>query len=229
MSAVKRFFAYFTIFEKLLWLFSVTITIATFFIFKNKDYITLASCLIGVSSLIFCAKGNPFGMMLMIFFATFYGVVSFICRYYGEVITYVGMTMPMSILSLISWLKNRHTKTEVKVRDITKKDVYILIIATTIITLAFFFILKALKTSNLPVSTLSITTSFVAVYLTYKRSPLFALAYAVNDIVLITLWTIQSFISVGYVPVAVCFTVFLINDLYSYFNWLKMRKRQGEK
>ena len=126
MNALKRINLYFTTFEKLLWLFSVTVTIAVFFAFKNTDYITLASCLTGVTSLIFCAKGNPVGMALMIIFATFYGIISFVCKYYGEVITYVGMSMPMSVLSLISWLKNRHTKTEVKVKDVTKKDLYIL-------------------------------------------------------------------------------------------------------
>jgi nicotinamide mononucleotide transporter PnuC len=213
----------------LLWLFSVAITIAVFLAFKNTNYVTLASCITGVTSLIFCAKGNPVGMALMIIFATFYGIISFVCRYYGEVITYVGMSMPMSVLSLISWLKNRHTKTEVKVKDVTKKDLYILIVATIVVTVSFFFILKALNTANLLVSTLSISTSFIAVYFTYKRSPYFALAYAVNDIVLIVLWTVQSFISITYVSVAVCFTIFLVNDLYSYFNWLKMRKRQSKK
>ncbi|MBR3803980.1 MAG: nicotinamide mononucleotide transporter [Clostridia bacterium] len=229
MNALKRINLYFTTFEKLLWLFSVAITIAVFLAFKNTNYVTLASCITGVTSLIFCAKGNPVGMALMIIFATFYGIISFVCRYYGEVITYVGMSMPMSVLSLISWLKNRHTKTEVKVKDVTKKDLYILIIATIVVTVSFFFILKALNTANLLVSTLSISTSFIAVYFTYKRSPYFALAYAVNDIVLIVLWTVQSFISITYVSVAVCFTIFLVNDLYSYFNWLKMRKRQSKK
>lgn len=229
MSILKRLFFYFTTFEKLLWLFSVIAMITTFFIFKNTDYVTLVSCLIGISSLILCAKGNPIGMGLMILFASFYGVTSFICKYYGEVITYVGMTMPMSILSLISWIKNRHTKTEVKVNTLDRKDVMLVSIFTIVVTLAFFFILKALNTSNLPVSTISVTTSFVAVYFTYKRSPYFALAYAVNDIVLIVLWIMQSFISITYVSVAVCFTVFLVNDLYSYFNWLKMQKRQAEK
>lgn len=229
MNALKRLNSYFTLFEKLLWLFSVAVTIAVFFAFRNDDYLTLVSCLTGVTSLIFCAKGNPVGMGLMIIFATFYGVISFICKYYGEVITYVGMSMPMSVLSLVSWLKNRYTKTEVKVKDVTKKDVYILILSTVLVTVAFYFILKALNTANLPVSTLSIATSFIAVYFTYKRSPYFALAYAVNDIVLIVLWTVQSFISIKYVSVAVCFTVFLINDLYGYFNWLKMKKRQAKK
>jgi nicotinamide mononucleotide transporter PnuC len=229
MNALKRINLYFTTFEKLLWLFSVAITIAVFLAFKNTNYVTLASCITGVTSLIFCAKGNPVGMALMIIFATFYGIISFVCRYYGEVITYVGMSMPMSVLSLISWLKNRHTKTEVKVKDVTKKDLYILIVATIVVTVSFFFILKALNTANLLVSTLSISTSFIAVYFTYKRSPYFALAYAVNDIVLIVLWTVQSFISITYVSVAVCFTIFLVNDLYSYFNWLKMRKRQSKK
>lgn len=87
MNVLKRINAYFTLFEKLLWLVSITANVIVFFAFKNTDYLTLVSCLTGVTSIILCAKGNPLGMGMCIFFASFYGVVSFLCGYYGEVIT----------------------------------------------------------------------------------------------------------------------------------------------
>ena len=40
------------------------------------------------------------------------------------------------------------------------------------------------NTTNLIPSTISVTISFLAVYLTFRRSPYFDLAYALNDIVL---------------------------------------------
>ena len=75
-------------------------------------------------------------------------------------------------------------------------------------------------------STLSVSTSFIAAYLTFRRSPYFALAYAANDVVLIILWTMASFIKTSYISVVICFVVFLINDLYGFVSWLKMEKRQ---
>ena len=77
-------------------------------------------------------------------------------------------------------------------------------------------------------STLSVTTSFIAVYLTFRRSPWFALAYAANDIVLIVLWILAALQDISYVSVIVCFAVFLVNDLYGFFSWLKMEKSQNK-
>ena len=94
------------------------------------------------------------------------------------------------------------------------------------VTFIFYFILKHFNTTNLFFSTISITTSFVAVYLTFRRSPFFALVYALNDVVLIVLWILASIVNPSYVSVVVCFIVFLVNDLYGFYNWLKMEKRQ---
>ena len=94
------------------------------------------------------------------------------------------------------------------------------------VTAVFYFIMKAFGTANLALSTVSVLTSFLAVALTYKRSPLFALAYAANDVVLIGLWAAASFADPSYLSVTVCFTVFLVNDSYTYFNWRRLQKRQ---
>jgi nicotinamide riboside transporter PnuC len=75
-------------------------------------------------------------------------------------------------------------------------------------------------------STLSVTTSFIAVYLTFRRSPYFALAYAANDIVLIVLWILAATKDVSYLSVMICFVLFLVNDVYGYISWRKMEQRQ---
>jgi len=217
-------------FEKGLLITSLIVVTASFLLSPNKDYLTLISSLIGVTALIFVAKGYVIGEILCVIFAVFYGIVSFYFKYYGEVITYLGMTAPMSIMATVEWIKNPYGKTkEVKVKKITKKDIIIMLIFTAIVTAIFFFILKALNTESLIVSTLSVTTSFLAVYLTYLRSSYYALAYAANDIVLIVLWIIASISNPSYLPMVMCFVMFLINDIYGFYNWEKMRKRQNKK
>ena len=91
----------------------------------------------------------------------------------------------------------------------------------------FFNLSKAEVKENLIPSTISVTTSFVAVYLTFRRSPYFALAYASNDIVLIILWILASIYDAKYISVVVCFVAFLVNDIYGFVNWRKMKKRQN--
>lgn len=98
---------------------------------------------------------------------------------------------------------------------------------TAAVTAAFYFILKALGTANLLPSTVSVTTSFLAVYLTFRRSPLYALGYAANDVVLIILWLLAARSDKGYLSVVVCFAVFLVNDIYGFLNWRRMEKKQA--
>ena len=166
---------------------------------------TLIASLIGVTSLIFNAKGNPFGQLLMVVFSILYGIISYTFSYYGEMITYLGMTLPMSVFALVSWLKNPYNgkRSEVKVNSISKTEVLFMCVITTIVTVLFGFILEYFNTANIVPSTISVTTSFIAVYLTFRRSPWFALAYASNDIVLIVLWIMASLYDTRYISVVV--------------------------
>lgn len=225
---IKKLLNYFNLTEKLIWSISVIVIIVSFFFFENDGYLTLVASLIGVTSLIFCAKGNPFGQFLMIIFAIIYSIISFSFHYYGEMMTYLGMSLPMAVFSLVSWLKNpfNENKSEVRVNKITRKEVVFMSALTLVVTVAFYFILEYFNTANLIPSTFSVSTSFLAAYLTFRRSPYFALAYASNDIVLIILWVLASLNDISYISVVICFAVFLVNDLYGFISWLKMMKRQ---
>lgn len=229
MNKLKELNSYFTKLEKILWISSVSLIILSFCIFDRENYLTLAASLIGVTSLIFNAKGNPIGQVLMVVFSLLYGIISFSFAYYGEMITYLGMTMPMAVVALIAWLRNPYegNKAEVKVNQISKKETLFMWLLAILVTLCFYFILTFFHTANIVPSTLSVTTSFVAVYLTFRRSPYFAVAYAANDIVLIILWILASMEDIRYVSVIVCFIAFLVNDLYGFLNWRRMEKRQS--
>ena len=100
-----------------LWSSSVVLIIISFCIFDKESYLTLCASLIGVTSLIFNAKGNPLGQFLMVIFSLLYGTISYTFAYYGEMITYLGMTMPMAVFALISWLKNPFNGNKAEVQD----------------------------------------------------------------------------------------------------------------
>ena len=143
-------------------------------------------------------------------------------------ITYLFMSLPMAFIALISWLKNPYkgNKAQVKVNRITKKEIVFMFALALFVTIVFYFILKFFNTSNLIPSTLSITTTFIAVYLTFRRNPYYALAYAANDLILIVLWTLASITDISYLSVVICFVVFLVNDIYGFVSWKKMEKYQ---
>ena len=227
---MKKLLSYFSKLEIALWISSVVLILLSFLSFDRTNYLTLIASLIGVTSLIFSAKGNPLGQGLMVIFSLLYGMISYTFSYYGEMITYLGMTMPMATFALISWLRNPYkgNRAEVKVNSISKLEQIFMWLATVAVTLVFYFILEHFDTANIITSTISVTTSFLAVYLTFRRSPYFALAYAANDAILIVLWILASLSDIRYISVVVCFVAFLFNDVYGFINWQRMKKRQSD-
>ena len=216
-------------FDIILYSSGVICSILGFIIFKNTEYLNLINTILGLTALIFIAKGNPFGQFLTIVFSIIYGIISFSFKYYGELITYVCLTGPAALASLISWLKNLNgEKLEVKVNELKIKEYIFLFFLSSTVTIAFYFILNALNTNNLLLSTFSVFTSFTASYLTFRRSRFYALGYVANDIVLIILWILASLSSKEYVSVVICFIFFLINDLYGFINWNKLYKNQAK-
>lgn len=226
---MKRLIKYFSVGERILWISSVAVILISFLLFDRQNYLALVASLVGVTALIFCAKGNPVGQGLMIIFCILYGIISLSYSYYGELITYMCMSLPMATFSLISWLKNpfKEGHAEVKTNRISKKELLMLCGLTALVTFAFYFILKYFGTANLLPSVVSVTTSFFAAYLTFRRSPYFALAYALNDIALIILWTLAVFEDISYISVIICFAVFLANDLHGFISWKRMEARQN--
>lgn len=181
---------------------------------------------LGVTALIFVAKGDVLGQAMTIGFAILYGIVSLKFKYYGEMITYLGMSAPSALITLIVWLKNPYTAHEVKVSSMTTKKWIGVTAISIVMTIAFYFILGAMGTANLLVSTLSVLTSSFASLLLILRSPYYAVAYSANDIVLIILWILASLKDIQYLPMILCFVMFLANDIYGFINWKKMKKEQ---
>ncbi|MBO7299912.1 MAG: nicotinamide mononucleotide transporter [Tidjanibacter sp.] len=226
---IKGSFGQLTRFEWGLWLCSLAVVTGSFLLAPNTDYLNLATSLIGVTGLIFLAKGMMLGQIVTIIFSFLYSLVAYFYHYYGEVITYACMTLPMAVVAFVQWTRNPYKDSgEVAVAKVSARQMMIMSLLAVVVTVLFYHILHLLSTPNLLVSTISITTSFVAVYLTALRSPLYALAYALNDVVLVVLWVLATIEDSSYAPMIACFVMFLINDIYGYINWKRMQKRQSE-
>lgn len=227
---MRKLFKYFTKGEWVLLSASLLVIILFQFLFHGSDPFSFASSLIGVISLVLCAKGNPIGQVLMFLFSIMYGFISWSFSYYGEMLTYMLMTAPMALFSLVSWLLHPYkgNRSEVTVGKMSVKKWGVLLSLTVLVTFIFYFILRYFHTANLIPSTLSVATSFLASALTFLRCPYFALAYAANDIVLIVLWTLASMEDLSYVSVVVCFATFFVNDIYGFICWKRMERRQTE-
>ena len=220
-------FANFNKKELTAWVLSLTLIMLSQLLLGNTEWAFMVVSMVGISALIYTAKGHVMGPLIMILFSITYSLISLSFDYYGEAITYGGMTLPMSILALIAWVKHPSSeKNQVKTAVLTKREWLICGLYAILVTGALGIVLYLFDTPNLVLSTISVTTSFVAVYLTYKRSQYYAVAYALNDLILIGLWVYASTTHEAYMPLVVCFSLFLIYDIYGYIAWNKMSNKQ---
>lgn len=218
---MKNPFKNFTKKEWILWIASLFIVVLSNLLTADFDLLTLLAALVGVTSLIFAAKGNVWAQILMIVFSILYGIISYRFRYWGEMITYLGMTLPMAVWSTITWLRHpsEGNDAEVEIRILHRTQALWVTVSCAVVTFVFYLILKTLDTPNIVFSTISVVTSFLAAALTMLRSSYYALGYAANDIVLIVLWTLASLENPAYLPVVVNFAIFFFNDMYGFLNW----------
>lgn len=211
-----------------LWIASLTVVTVSNIAGGSFDFLTLIATWVGITALIFAAKGNAWTQVFMILFAVLYAIISFRFRYWGEMITYLGMSLPMAVCSLVSWIRNQSGGKQgaVSIRQMTGKLFAVLAAAAVLVTVAFYFLLGAFDTPNLLFSTLSVATSFFAASLTVLRSSYFALAYALNDVILIILWTLAALKDPVYIPVIVNFLIFLVNDTHTFVSWKRRERTQ---
>lgn len=214
--------------ELALWLLSISIVGLSNILSGDFNLLTLAAALVGVTAVLFQAKGNIWGQILVTAFALFYGLISWQFRYWGELLTYVGMSLPMALWATYTWATHpsETNADEVEIRRLNRSHYGILILSGAAVTYGFYLLLSYLDTPNLLFSTISITTSFYAAALTMLRSSYYAFWYALNDLVLIILWVLATLTDPVYLPMVVNFMVFFLNDIYGFYSWKRREKTQ---
>lgn len=219
--------------EWVLLLGGIAAVIVGFFIGEEKNYLSLASSILGITCIMFNAKGSVWGQFVAIGFAITYALLAYTKAYYGEMIIYLALMLPIHISSIVIWLKNRNAdsdRMEVKINTLSAKEYIIAGIVAVGLTVAFYFALQALGTDNLIVSTISLITSLAAAYLMLRRCEYFAVCFVLNDVILIILWSLKmSTDGISVLPSVLSFIIFLANDGYSFISWKRIKRRQMTK
>lgn len=224
----KKVFGTWNAFELCLLFFSILLVSVVFFAGKKKDAWSYCSSISGIVCVLFTAKGNPLAQYISIAFAALYSITAYFSKYYGEMLIYLFLMIPIHFCCIISWLKNRKSPNaaEVKVNSLSKTEYLVMGFFDILVTIAFYFLLKALGTSELIVSTISLVTSVSAAYLMLRRSEYYALCFIANDIVLLVLWGLELKRDLSSLPTLITFCVFLLNDVYGFISWKKRKKAQ---
>ena len=224
---MKKLFKNWSILELLLLILSPIVVILMAIIFKS-DILTTITSIVGIMCALCLAKGLVIGQVLGILIVVLYSIVSFKNAYYGEMIIYLFIMLPMYVWGIFEWLKHKSKETEsVEVNSIKLKEWIIVGFCSVVVFIVFYFILKTLNTSQLFVSTLSVIDNIFAVYLLARRSKYGFVSYIVNDLLLMILWGVPVFAgNLLLLPMFFNPVVNFINDTYGVINWTKIQKAQ---
>lgn len=218
-----------TTFEICLITVSLLVVVASFVFASEKNYLSLVTTIVGIITCFAYSKAWVIAPMVGTVNNILYIILSFTQRFYGEAIIYLFLQMPIVIIQIVDYLKhkNKDDATIVNVNKVSKKEYLLMIPSIIVLTVGFYFLLKALNTNELLISTFSLVTSLVAAYLMLRRSPYYAIGYLLNDIVLIVLWSMTIATSgLAYLPTLLGFVVFMANDIYGFVNWKIQEKKQ---
>ena len=223
-----KFLNKWSMFEIILLVSSVLITVMFGIIFKS-DILTVVTSLVGILCALLLAKGLVSGQLVGIAIVILYSLVSYKNGFYGEMIIYIGIMLPMYVWGIFEWIKHKNSKTNsIEVNEISKKEWAIVSFIAVILFVVFYFLLKKLRTSELIVSTLSVVDNLFAVYLLARRSKYGFVSYIVNDLILILLWGIPVIHgNLLLLPMLMNPVVNLVNDSYGVINWTKLQKEQS--
>ena len=226
---IKKLFYNWTKFEILLLVISI-ISVGVTGILCNSSILTQLCSITGILCAITQAKGKVISQFIGLVIVVLYSILSFQNKFYGEVIIYIFIMLPLFISGIISWIKNLNKETNtVNKNTLHKNEWIILTIVSIILFVILYYLLKYFNTNQLLVSTLSLVTSLFATYLVARRSKYGFLFYIGNDIILFILWGGQIIKGdFALIPILVNPIINFINDSYAWKSWNKREKEGGK-
>lgn len=226
MNAIKKYFNQIKWYEYVYMTIFIVLLI-TLGVIYHSNVLILANSIIGICAIFNLAKGLVLGNFLSALQTILYCVICYFNSYYGEIISGVCITLPICFISIVTWLKNKDEENVVKVTNKVKlKEWTILFIVVMIISFIMYFVLQALNTQDLLVSTFSVAFLSVAGYLLARRCEYNFIFYIICNMVCVVLWSLTVFGrgDLTSLPTLVCYIIFLILNCFGLFNWIRLKK-----
>lgn len=203
-----------------------TLTISI--IFQTPWYVVISS-LLGIFCVFTQAKGKVATQFIGVVYFIFYVFISYSQQLYGEAIIYSIIVIPMYVYGIVHWLKNRNKQDNVVIvrSNLSIKEWGCMIVSVFALSFGVYFLLKALNTASLVMSTLTFVSMLPAVYLLARRCKWNQAAFLINDIFLPILWLI-TILNGNYALIPMCIGhIFqIIYDIYGLVIWSKLEKKQ---
>lgn len=230
MKAVRNYFKDWNGFELFLLTFSI-VAIALSGVISKSPLLTSITSFLGILVALCQAKGKVVSQFIGVIESLLYSYLSFQSKFYGEVIIYLCLLLPLYIAGIYSWMKHKKVDSDtVETNTIGKTEWIILLVLGFIGAIGLYILLGYFDTEQLLVSTLSMVTSLFGTYLIVRRSKFSFLFYIMNDILLLILWASPIFVG-NYLllPMLVEPIAMFMNDIYGWHRWNIESKKLDEK
>lgn len=206
------------------------VTLVAVSVVERSSAVVICNSLIGIVAVFFVSKGLIVGQILGIVQGIVYCILSAQNRYFGEVIVCACVTIPLYLIAIFTWIKNRQDANVVQVnkRNFGLLEWVITLVVMTVVGVGVYFLLKAFNTANLVLSTFSVVFTMTAGYLLVRRCEYSFVFYMISNMICIGLWTSLT-VSTGdmsLLPTALCYCIFLILNIFGIANWAKLKKTQ---
>ena len=222
----KEVFKGWTVLELIL-LFSGLILSSIVSIVFKSGVVSFLCSIASILTVLLQAKGKPIANVFGIVVVFLYAFVSYQGKLYGESIIYLVAMLPLFIISLITWYRNRRkTNQTVIAYDITDIEWAVVSVSQPLFFVGIYYFLGLLNTNMLLFSTFSFVSQIYALYLGARRCKYSFLWYLVNDVVLIVLWgSLAMQGSTMALPIIISTIMNCIYDVYAVVNWAKMNEK----
>ena len=206
------------------------VTLVAVSVVERSSAVVICNSLIGIVAVFFVSKGLIVGQILGIVQGIVYCILSAQNRYFGEVIVCACVTIPLYLIAIFTWIKNRQDANVVQVnkRNFRLLEWVITLAVMSVVGVGVYFLLKAFNTANLVLSTFSVVFTMTAGYLLVRRCEYSFVFYMISNMICIGLWTslIVSTGDMSLLPTALCYCIFLILNIFGIMNWAKLKKTQ---
>lgn len=205
--------------------------VASSIVFKSS-WVVLAQSVLCLLTVFTQAKGKVITQIFGILTFIFYIYTSYSKQLYGEAILYLVILLPMYVYGLIHWLAYRDKDEKVVIvrSNLSKKEWLVFLLSFVCVSVGVYYLLKALNTAQLIVSTLSFISMLPAMYLLMRRCKWNQVAFLLNDLFVPILWLVLVINGdLSFISVVICFVFQLVYDIYGIFEWIKLEKKQNNQ
>ncbi len=223
-SEIQTFGKYEKIFFPLIIIFILSISF-----YMKDDKIALISAICGVSYSILAGKGKFYCYFFGIMSTFCYGYISFKNTIYGNVLLNLGYYLPMQILGIFSWKKNlKQDGTEIVKTKLPLKTQIIYLSLTLLVTIATYFVIKAMGDKYPLVDSITTVFSILGMYLTVKRCIEQWYAWIIVNGLSVLMWIFAYLNGSKCFATILMWLVYFILAFYFLNSWRKEKVFAGE-